>query len=71
MQKKKLKTLKKKPVKTPFTAQIFCYIEPANKTYVKKTAKSEFGSESAYINYLISKDRGVKSPLGLWKPKAS
>ena len=59
---------KKKKAKSPLTAQVFYYVEPAQKAWVKKTAKLFYGSESAYINSLIAKDRGVKPNKGLWKP---
>lgn len=38
---------------------LYCYVEPDNFTYAKSKGK-EHGTASSYVNYLISKDRGVK-----------
>lgn len=38
------------------TATLYCYVEPHIATYAKKKGRNDFGSFSAYVNYLIAKD---------------
>ena len=46
---------------------LFCYVEPENGEHARTHGKNLFGSFSAYVNALISKDRGVAPHLGHWK----
>lgn len=45
------------------------YFSEGNKKYAETVGKTLFGSASAYVNALISKDRGQKPSLGSWKAK--
>lgn len=56
--KKKTKTL---------DAHLYCYVQRSNAKWAKAFGTKIFGSQSAYINALIAKDRGVKPKLGTWK----
>ena len=44
-------------------SSLFCYVQKTNADHAKSYGVRVFGSHSAYINVLISKDRGVKHPL--------
>ena len=50
---------------------LYCRIEWKNAYHAKIQGKKHFGSVSAYINQLISKDRGVSPGRGYWgtRPK--
>lgn len=52
---------------TPLTNKLFISVEPDNAEYVKEILVPMFGSQSAAINALIAKERGVKPALGSWK----
>lgn len=43
------------------------YFSEGNKKHAETHGKTLFGSVSAYINALISKDRGKTPELGSWK----
>lgn len=71
--RKKAKTLrrpKRTPRGSPFTDTIYAHIRPESRSWLKRQAEL-FGSESAVIDALISKARGVKEVEGYWLPKNS
>lgn len=49
----------------PFPKQV--YFSEGNKKHAETVGKTLFGSVSAYVNALISKDRGRTPELGSWK----
>lgn len=55
--------------KKVLSSVLYCYVEPANGEHAKEFGAKVFGSFSAYVNALISKDRGVTPHLGSWKVK--
>lgn len=62
----------KKPVKKKKTragrilsTTIYAYVEAPNQSFaVKQGQLPKFGTTSAYINFLIAKDRGAKAATG-------
>lgn len=46
---------------------LFAYTRKENAKYAKTAGKKLFGSYSAYIDALISRDRGIEPVLGSWK----
>lgn len=57
------KTSKKLP------ATVYVYLTLKNAAFAKTQGKKTYGSASAYINALISKERNVKPVLGGWKAR--
>lgn len=53
--------------KRVFTHTLYSYVRKANDKYAKTHGRKMFGSHSAYVDALISRDRGVKPILGAWK----
>lgn len=58
---------KKRRVPKVLSKIVYCYLEPANKKHAKTKGAKLFGSLSAYLNALVSKDRGASPVLGTWK----
>lgn len=54
--KKLVKVEKTDKDKSPLTSVMYIYLEPHLAVYCKTEGMSEFGSTSAFINYLIAKD---------------
>lgn len=60
--KKKAKAKPKARRPKVLSAILFTYVEPANAKYARKQGKDpKFKTFSAFMNYLIAKDRGVKA----------
>lgn len=51
------------------TEKLYVYIEPENSKFVQGHGANAFGSQSAYINALISFDRDQPLVLGKWRSK--
>lgn len=47
-------------MKSKLTSVLYVYLEPEISVYAKQKGLFHFGSTSAYLNYLISKDMGIK-----------
>ena len=47
---------KSTPSNRILTTVLYCYIEPHIASFAKRKGMAEFGSTSAYINYLIAKE---------------
>ncbi len=58
-------------VQKNLNAVLYAYVELENFAHAKEFGKKYFGSQSTYVNYLISKDRGTEPKSGSWKPKGS
>jgi hypothetical protein len=60
----KRKTVKKKTVRPHRSkSTLYTYVTPENSRFAHRFGKKEFGSYSAYLDHLISRDRKRIEPI--------